>query len=143
MKRTAVTLALLFWFGRCLGQSQSELYAHVDSLIVYDLKFKQDTVQQNVLPDRTIIRSQRKLGLDPSVNTILIANEPIIVFNGITVDKQILNSFNLKDTRRISVLHADASTSAIYGSRSVNGVIVIEGANRKVDNRLKRIHNGL
>jgi hypothetical protein len=112
MKRTAVTFSFMLWFSLCHGQSQSELYIHVDSLIRSELNFEQDTVLKPVSADRIIIRSQNKRGLDPSISTILIDNEPVIVFNGIIISKPTLNSFNLKDTKRISVLHPDTNTTA-------------------------------
>ena len=52
-------------------------------------------------------------------------NNPLIVIDGVpTTDQDILTLFDIKSIQSINVLK-DASSSAIYGSRGANGVIVI------------------
>ncbi len=67
-------------------------------------------------------------GEDPSVrirgiNSISAGNKPLIVVDGIIYNGS-LNDFNVNDIESIDVLK-DASASAVYGSRSSNGVIII------------------
>lgn len=58
------------------------------------------------------------------INT-LNNNNPLIVIDGVpTNDQSILTFFDIKSIQSIDVLK-DASSSAIYGSRGANGVIVI------------------
>lgn len=144
MKRLTVLFLLVLSFTRCWGQRQSDLYAYVDSLIRYDLEADKETARKDGAGDWiTLANPGSMLGLADGASTLLIDNEPMLVFDGNTVGKHTLNSFALKDTRSISVLHPGPSTAAVYGSRSVNGVIVIEGANRQVTTKLKRMLNGL
>ncbi|MEJ7736746.1 MAG: TonB-dependent receptor [Chitinophagaceae bacterium] len=53
--------------------------------------------------------------------TTLGANEPLVIVDGI---EQRLNDINPEDIESVSVLK-DASSSAIYGSRAANGVVLI------------------
>lgn len=53
------------------------------------------------------------------------SNSPMIVIDGVVVDEgNAINSINSEDVESISVLK-DAASSAIYGSRAANGVILI------------------
>ncbi len=148
MKRSAVSIVLVLLFSHCTAQTQSDLRVRVDSLIRYELKFEKEAVQGPFLSDRIMISGpltspQGSQAGAPVANTLLIDNEPLIVFSGIVVDKNTLNHFALKDTRKISVLRPGPQTVAMYGSRSVNGVIVIEGAGKKVSDQLKALQNRL
>lgn len=51
-------------------------------------------------------------------------NSPLIVIDGLITDGASLNNLNPSDIQSVSVLK-DAGTSAIYGSRSANGVILV------------------
>jgi Outer membrane receptor proteins, mostly Fe transport len=51
-------------------------------------------------------------------------NDPLIVIDGLVADAGSLNKLNPQDIDNISILK-DAGTSAIYGSRSSNGVLLI------------------
>lgn len=51
-------------------------------------------------------------------------NDPLIVIDGLVADAGSLNKLNPQDIDNISVLK-DAGTAAIYGSRSSNGVLLI------------------
>jgi hypothetical protein len=148
MKRVAASFVLFLLFSHCNAQTLSDLHARVDSLIRYELKFEKEAVQVPVRSGRSTIRGsqtspQSNQAGEAVANTLLIDNEPLIVFNGIVVNKNNLNSFTLKDIRKISVLQPGSQTLAAYGSRSVNGVIVIEGVGKNVSDRLKALQNGL
>lgn len=56
--------------------------------------------------------------------SINASNEPLIVVNGVMDAVQDLNEINSADIASISILK-DASSTAIYGSRGANGVIII------------------
>ena len=56
--------------------------------------------------------------------SISASNEPLIVVDGVADAVQSLNDINPADIKSISVLK-DASSTAIYGSRGANGVIII------------------
>ncbi len=56
--------------------------------------------------------------------TITAGTSPLYVVDGIPLAKEQLNSFNMNDVESIEVLK-DASSSAIYGSRGSNGVVLI------------------
>lgn len=71
--------------------------------------------------------------MNPNDNTMNInirgistmnSNSPLIVIDGLVSDNASLNKLNPSDIESISVLK-DAGTSAIYGSRSANGVLLI------------------
>lgn len=51
-------------------------------------------------------------------------NSPLFVIDGLVSEQSVLNNLNPNDIESVSVLK-DAGTSAIYGSRSSNGVILI------------------
>ena len=72
--------------------------------------------------------SQARPGEDPSINirginSLSAGNSPLIVVDGIIYNGS-LNDFNVNDIEKIDILK-DASASAVYGSRSSNGVIII------------------
>jgi len=52
-------------------------------------------------------------------------NEPLLVLDGVPMDKFSLNNLNPNDIGSVDVLK-DASATALYGARGANGVIVIQ-----------------
>lgn len=56
--------------------------------------------------------------------TITAGTSPLYVVDGVPLAEEQLNTFNMNDVESIEVLK-DASSSAIYGSRGSNGVILI------------------
>lgn len=56
--------------------------------------------------------------------TITAGTSPLYVVDGVPLAKESLNTFNMNDVESIEVLK-DASSSAIYGSRGSNGVVLI------------------
>ena len=83
----------------------------------------------------TVVTPDRP-GEDPSVrirgiNSLSAGNKPLIIVDGIIYNGS-LNDFNVNDIESIDVLK-DASASAVYGSRSSNGVIIITTKMGKTD----------
>lgn len=58
------------------------------------------------------------------VNSITSSNTPLFILDGAPISSTMFNSLNPADIANITVLK-DASSTAIYGSRAANGVIVI------------------
>lgn len=56
------------------------------------------------------------------------SNEPLIVVNGVPMDKVDLNTLNPNDIESVTVLK-DAAATAIYGCMAANGVIIINSKN--------------
>jgi TonB-dependent starch-binding outer membrane protein SusC len=56
--------------------------------------------------------------------SISASNDPLIVIDGFPLENASLNDFNSNDIASIEILK-DASSTAIYGSRGANGVILI------------------
>ena len=65
--------------------------------------------------------------------SITASNEPLIVLDGVVGAVESFNDINPSDIQSVSVLK-DASSTAIYGSRGANGVVIVttkEGATAK------------
>ncbi|WP_233509393.1 TonB-dependent receptor [Pedobacter chinensis] len=84
---------------------------------------------QGVAPSLSI----QQRSMDPNGNTMNLnirgvstmnSNSPLIVIDGLVSDGSSLNKLNPADIESISILK-DAGSSAIYGSRSANGVLLI------------------
>ncbi|WP_397362885.1 von Willebrand factor type A domain-containing protein [Olleya sp. R77988] len=55
---------------------------------------------------------------------------PLIIIDGVISSENVLSTISTKDIKSVDVIK-DASTSALYGSRSVNGVVVVSTASKK------------
>ncbi len=98
------------------------------------------------MPGLTVNNSSGQPGSNVSVLSrgyeSVISNQPLIIVDGVTINSGInipdispeisqLSTLNIKDVTQIEVLR-DAASTAIFGSRGANGVIIIEtkrGAN--------------
>ena len=58
-------------------------------------------------------------------NSLLADSNPLYVVDGFPVDASDINSMNMSDVASIEILK-DAASTAIYGSRGANGVILIQ-----------------
>ncbi|WP_296618306.1 TonB-dependent receptor [Marivirga sp.] len=67
-------------------------------------------------------------------------NSPLVVIDGLQADVGILNSLSPNDIESIQILK-DAASTAIYGTRGANGVIVVSTKNGK-DGRTEFSYNG-
>ena len=83
---------------------------------------------QGIVPGLEITNTSFKAGASQSItirgeNSLSASNAPLIILDGIPYDGS-LNDINPNDVESVNVLK-DASSSAIYGARSANGVIII------------------
>ncbi|MDP4239888.1 MAG: TonB-dependent receptor [Bacteroidota bacterium] len=116
------------------SMKKSDLTGAVGSVSSKVLEEKPVTSINQALEGRTagvLVNSAAKPGDDSSIkirgiNTINGATDPIYVVDGIVLDNfgGGFNSINLDDVASIEVLK-DASSTALYGSRGANGVILI------------------
>lgn len=58
------------------------------------------------------------------VSSLNLSNAPLYILDGVPVSSDVFTSMNPQDIENISILK-DASSTAIYGSRAANGVIVV------------------
>lgn len=68
------------------------------------------------------------------VNTIFAGSEPLFILDGAPINSDVFNALNPTDIENITVLK-DAASTAIYGSRAANGVIVITSKKGKMEQR--------
>jgi len=68
------------------------------------------------------------------VNSIESSLEPLYILDGAPISKTVFNTINPADIQSITVLK-DAASTAIYGSRAANGVIVITSRKGKFNER--------
>ena len=64
------------------------------------------------------------------VNSMSSSNEPLFILDGAPISSSFFQTLNPSDIANITVLK-DAASTAIYGSRAANGVIVITSRNGK------------
>lgn len=86
--------------------------------------------------------SQGSTGLSPTISirgnaTITQSNDPLYIIDGVLVNADALNQVNPNDIKDINVLK-DAASTAIYGSRASNGVIIINTKNGTYQNLSKK-----
>jgi len=101
--------------------SDYKLFYYVDSLIYKVLEYdstKTDTIYPSIGGNNENIKIKLRDGFDPNP-------EPLIVINGYIVEnKEILRRFRFVETIEIRCLKKD-DLKFIYGTRALNGVIVI------------------
>lgn len=68
------------------------------------------------------------------VNSIESSNTPLFILDGAPVSSSVFNTLNPSDIQSITVLK-DAASTAIYGSRAANGVIVITSRKGKLNEK--------
>ncbi len=88
-----------------------------------------DQALQGRIAGADIMSSTGEPGANTSIRirgtrSITASNEPLIVVDGVMDAVHDLNDLNMADIQSISVLK-DASSTAIYGSRGSNGVIIV------------------
>ena len=72
--------------------------------------------------------------------SMVASSDPLIVVDGLVVDNDFLGSLDMNDVESFEILK-DAASSAIYGSRGGNGVILITTKDGK-DGKTKFSYNG-
>lgn len=68
------------------------------------------------------------------IGSIFAGTAPLFILDGAPISQDIFNSLNPSDIANITVLK-DAASTAIYGSRAANGVIVITSKKGKMEQR--------
>lgn len=125
---------------------KQDLTGSVASVQMADIKdspaFSVDNALQGRIAGADIMSTSGEPGATTSIRirgtrSITASNEPLIVVDGIMDAIHDLNDLNSDDIKSISVLK-DASSTAIYGSRGANGVIIVTtkagtGAKNKVN----------
>lgn len=66
------------------------------------------------------------------INSLTAGNEPLFILDGAPITSELFNALNPSDIASITVLK-DASSTAIYGSRAANGVIVLTSKKGRVE----------
>ena len=116
--------------------SSCKLFNYVDSLIYKVLEYdstKTDSTYQDILRNTKDNNVKVKIrdGYNPNP-------EPVIVLNGYIVDdKEILKRFRLVETIEIQALKKD-DLKFIYGTRALNGVIVILVSKKRFKKQWKK-----
>lgn len=112
---------------------KADLTGSVSSVAMSDLKtapaYSVDNALQGRIAGAEIMSTSGAPGATTTIRirgtrSISASNEPLIVVDGIMDAVSDLNDINTDDIASISVLK-DASSTAIYGSRGSNGVIII------------------
>ena len=106
------------------------------SLMIFDnLEFGSDP---NKLPDidirgkTSIVNLKEDYAVDP--------NQPLFILDGFEVDLQTIVDLNMERVASVTILK-DAASTAIYGSRAANGVVVVE-TKRPAPGTLRLSYNG-
>lgn len=68
------------------------------------------------------------------VNSLTAGNEPLFILDGAPISMDVFNALNPSDIANVTVLK-DAASTAIYGSRAANGVIVLTSKKGKIEMR--------
>jgi hypothetical protein len=133
--------SLVFIFLLCLvpgspnlqAQSSNMLYAKVDSIMRHQLLYEPaelvapDTIQRKY--ERPLITCHASLPANP---------EPLLIFNGFVIPKSALREFALRKADSITVHFPSDFTTALYGSRAANGLIVLQGKQR-LNRKIKKV----
>ncbi len=112
-------------------QKKADLTGAVASVKMENLKDMASTGISNALQGRmsgvTILQNSGAPGAGTSIHVRGVGTfgnkEPLYVIDGVPADN--MNDVNPSDIERVDVLK-DASSSAIYGSRAANGVVLIQ-----------------
>ncbi|MBT1701950.1 TonB-dependent receptor [Chryseosolibacter indicus] len=101
---------------------------------------------QGTAPNLIIQQQSSEPGAQLNINIRGIGtlgdNSPLIVIDGIPSNAGVLSSINPNDIESISVLK-DAASSAIYGSRSANGVLLVTTKQGSLSTKPVVTYNGI
>ncbi len=114
------------------GSIQTMGSKEIGKLVVSDVTATMNGRIGGVLVNKTSNRPGADMNIQiRGVNSFNFSNEPLYVIDGVPSQTG-MRHLNAADIESIDVLK-DASSSAIYGSRGANGVVIIttKGANRK------------
>lgn len=68
------------------------------------------------------------------INSMTAGNEPLFILDGAPISVDVYNALNPSDIADVTVLK-DANSTAIYGSRAANGVIVLTSKKGKIEQK--------
>jgi len=114
-------------------QSKRSVTGAISSIKYNDIKDRSNTnITQSiagVLPGVQITQAQGAPGSSPiikirGVSSITAGSNPLYVVDGMALENFNLNNINPQDIESIDILK-DASSTAIYGSRGANGVVIV------------------
>ncbi len=75
------------------------------------------------------------------INSISSSSTPLFILDGAPISSSMFNTLNPSDIQNITVLK-DAASTAIYGSRAANGVIVITSKKGKLNEKASLVIKG-
>ena len=75
------------------------------------------------------------------INSINSSSTPLFILDGAPISSKMFNTLNPSDIQNITVLK-DAASTAIYGSRAANGVIVITSKKGKLNEKANLVVKG-
>lgn len=136
-KKTSIT-------GSVAMVSNKDLSKQKPAYITQALQGRAAGLQVESKVRREVSEQERKIAIRGNA-TIAPANEPLYVVDGVPVNAT-LSAINPNDIEKIDVLK-DASSTAIYGSRGANGVILITTKNgtyknlssKQLERKLKKL----
>lgn len=111
-----------FWGVFLLLVISAAISIHAETSFMKELVIFKDTLKNDTL----VIRSPKKDGTLVIRDRFPIpSNEPLYIVNGIELPYEIFAALNPMHIESIDILK-DASATAIYGTRGINGVIVLK-----------------
>tara|TARA_R110001599_G_scaffold58776_1_gene162681 strand:- start:173 stop:601 length:429 start_codon:yes stop_codon:yes gene_type:complete len=114
-----IILSFIFSFGAS-GQNKSDLYNHIDSLIMHEIKYNYDSTTDVInmtSNSKLVIRSVSQFPSNPS---------PLIMFDGEIIKREELNNYKLRQVGSIETFQKENSNiMVLYGALASNGAIVI------------------
>lgn len=102
----------------------------------------QGTASNLTIQQRSFNPNDNQISINIRGISTMNNNDPLVVIDGLVSDLNGLNKLNPSDIDNISVLK-DAGASAIYGSRSANGVILVSTKKGKKNERPTVSFNGM
>ena len=111
-----------FWGVFLLLVISAAISIHAETSFMKELVIFKDTLKNDTL----VTRSPKKDGTLVIRDRIPIpSNEPLYIVNGLELPYEIFAALNPMHIESIDILK-DASATAIYGTRGINGVIVLK-----------------
>lgn len=111
-----------FWGVFLLLVMSAAISIHAEAPFMKELVIFKDTLKNDTL----VTQSPKKDGTLVIRNRIPIpSNEPLYIVNGLELPYEIFAALNPMHIESIDILK-DASATAIYGTRGINGVIVLK-----------------
>jgi len=149
-QNTTMDEVVVVGFGR---QKKESLVGSISTIAPSKLKMTSSNLSSSFVgkvAGIVSVQSSGEPGADGSsfwirgISTFGSNKEPLIILDGVEIDKTILNSIAPETIEQFSILK-DATSTALYGSRGANGVMLIttkSGANSERMSINVRVENG-